>query len=94
MAKLDARLELRLDKTTFERLERRAAAGRVSVAQLVRRAIARELEGGKESQRENALERGLSLDVPVPADPAALVRELDTRYEAGRSTAQIPPVAG
>jgi hypothetical protein len=94
VAKLDARLELRLDKTTFEKLERRAAAGHVSVAQLVRRAIARELEGGEESWRAAALERGLSLDMPVPSDPAALVRELDTRYETGSSTVQIPPVAG
>lgn len=93
MAKLDARLELRLDKATFERLERRAATGHVSVAQLVRRAIARELEDGDESWREDAVERGLSLDVPVPADPATLVRELDSRYEALPSAVRKPPAA-
>jgi hypothetical protein len=82
MARLDARLELRLDKHTFERLELRAAADHVSVAQLVRAAIARELQGGDESWRAQALERGLSLDVPVPQHPADLVRELDARYDA------------
>lgn len=81
MARLDTRLELRLDKHTFERLERRAAADHVSVAQLVRQAIARELQGGDLDWRVGALERGLSLDVPVPEDPAELARQLDTRYE-------------
>jgi plasmid stability protein len=75
-------LELRLDKQTFERLEVRAAADHVSVAQLVRAAIARELQGGGENWRLQALERGLSLDVPVPQHPADLVRELDARYDA------------
>lgn len=81
MAKLDARLELRLDKHTFERLERRAAAGHVSVAQVVRQAIARELASDEGYGRVQALERGLRLAVPVPADPGELVRELDARYE-------------
>ena len=57
VAKLDARLELRLDKRTFERLERRAAAGGLSVAQLVRHAIARELADDESSWREQVLER-------------------------------------
>jgi hypothetical protein len=80
VVRLDARLELRLDKATLEQLERRAFAGHVSVAQLVRRAIARELEDSEGSRRMQALERGLGLDVPVPADPATLVRELDALY--------------
>jgi len=75
-------LELRLDKVTFERLERRAAADHTTVAQLVREAIARELQGGGDERwRAQALERGLSLAVPVPQDPADLVRELDAGYE-------------
>jgi plasmid stability protein len=82
MARLDARLELRLDKQTFERLELRAAADHISVAQLVREAITHELQGGDECWRTQALERGLSLDVPVPDDPADLVRDLDAGYEA------------
>lgn len=82
MAKLDARLELRLDKRMYERLERRAAEGRLSVAELVRQAIARELGGDERSWRAEAVERGLGLSVPVPQDPADLVRELDALYEA------------
>ena len=81
MARLDTRLELRLDKQTFERLELRAAADHVSVAQLVREAIARELQGGDRDWRTRALERGLSLAVPVPQDPADLVQQLDARYQ-------------
>ena len=82
MAKLDARLELRLDKRMYERLERRAAEGRLSVAELVRQAIARELGGDERSWRAQAVERGLGLSVPVPQDPADLVRELDASYDA------------
>ncbi len=82
MARLDARLELRLDRQTYEQLERRAAAGDLSVAELVRKAVARELASEEHSWRERLLERGLSLDVPVPQDPAELVRELETRYES------------
>ena len=82
MAKLDARLELRLDKRMYERLERRAAEGRLSVAELVRQAIARELGGDEPSWRAEAVERGLGLSVPVPQDPADLVRELDASYDA------------
>jgi hypothetical protein len=90
LARLDTRLELRLDKATFEQLERQAAAGHVSVAQLVRRAIARELEGSEGSWRAHALERGLSLDVPVPSDPAALARELDALYGTEGWTLDAP----
>jgi len=82
VAKLDARLEVRLDKQTYERLEHRAAAGRLSVAELVRKAIARELADEGPPWREQVLERGLGLEVPVPQDPADLARELDTRYES------------
>jgi len=82
MARLDARLELRLDKNTYARLERRAAANHVSVAELVRQAIARSLAEGEGSWQEHVLERGLSLDVPVPSDPTDLVRELDEGYDA------------
>ncbi len=81
MAKLDARLELRLDKRTFEKLERRAATDHVSVAQLVRQAITRELAGNDRDWRMQALEKGLGLQVPVPDDPAELARELDARFD-------------
>jgi hypothetical protein len=81
VAKLDSRLELRLDKQTYERLERRAAEGRMSVAEVVRQAIARELAGEERSWRTEAVERGLGLSVPVPPDPADLVRELDAVCE-------------
>jgi hypothetical protein len=65
----------------YERLERRATADHITVAQLVRQAIARELAGDERSWREQVLERGLSLQVPVPDDPADLVRELEAGYE-------------
>jgi hypothetical protein len=81
MAKLDARLELRLDRKTYERLERRAAEGRLSVAEVVRQAIARELGDDEPSWRERAVERGLDLNVPVPEDPSDLIRELDSVYQ-------------
>jgi hypothetical protein len=81
VAKLDARLELRLDKQTYEQLERRAATGHLTVAQLVRQAIARELAGDARSWHERALERALALEVPVPENPADLARELDVRYD-------------
>jgi Ribbon-helix-helix protein, copG family len=84
VAKLDTRLELRLDKQTYERLEHRAAEGRLSVAEVVRQAIARELGGDGRSWRAAAVERGLGLGVPVPQDPADLARELDSVYEASR----------
>jgi hypothetical protein len=94
VGRLDARLELRLDRQMYERLERRATADHVTVAQLVRQAIARELAGDERSWREQALERGLSLQVPVPDDPADLVRELEVGYEPwglGCEPAEIPP---
>jgi hypothetical protein len=81
VAKLDTRLELRLDKRTYERLERRAAEGRMSVAEVVRQAIASELGGDERSWRAQAVERGLSLSVPVPQDPADLARELEAVHE-------------
>lgn len=81
MAKLDTRLELRLDKRTYEQLERRAVVGHLSVAQLVRQAIAHELADDERPWREQLLERGLSLGVPVPEDPAGLAHELDAGYE-------------
>jgi hypothetical protein len=81
MAKLDTRLELRVDKRTYEQLERKARAERVSVAEVVRSAIARELGGDERSWRAQALERGLGLSVPVPEEPAELARELDARYD-------------
>ena len=93
LARLDSRLELRLDKVTFERLERRAAADHTTVAQLVREAIARELQGGGDERwRAQALERGLSLAVPVPQDPADLVRELDAGYETEVAALPASPV--
>ena len=94
MARLDTRLELRLDKGTFERLERRAAADHTTVAQLVRQAIARELQGGggDAGWRAQALERGLRLDLPVPHDPADLARELDARYDSGGAAAPAATV--
>ncbi|OFW58536.1 MAG: hypothetical protein A2133_03225 [Actinobacteria bacterium RBG_16_64_13] len=81
MARLDARLELRLDKQTYERLERHAAKGNLSVAELVRQVIAHELAGDDRSWRIQVLEQGLSLDVPIPPDPGDLVRELDAGFE-------------
>jgi hypothetical protein len=87
VGKLDARLELRLDKQTYERLERRAATGHLSVAQLVRQAIAHELAGDDRSLREQVLEKALDLGVPVPQDPAELVRDLNARYETPAATA-------
>ena len=94
LARLDSRLELRLDKGMYEQLERRAAAGRLSVAELVRKAIARELAGDEQSWRQQALERGLGLDVPVPEDPADLVRELDARYDAEAGVSRAPATGG
>jgi hypothetical protein len=82
VAKLDTRLELRLDRQTYERLERRAAEDRLSVAEVVRQAIVRELEGDEQPWRAKAVERGVALNMPVPQDPADLVRELDAAYEA------------
>lgn len=89
MAKLDARLELRLNRHTYLRLEQRAAATHTSVADLVRRAIERELVEEGAGRRE-MLEKGLSLDVPVPGDPAELARELDAGYEAGLAAVADP----
>lgn len=86
MAKLDARLELRLDKQTYVELERRAAVSHVTVAQLVRQAIARELGGDDLSWREQALDRALRLELPVPQDPAELVRELNAIYDLPMSS--------
>jgi hypothetical protein len=92
VAKFDSRLELRLDKRTYEQLERRAAADHISVAELVRKAVARELAGDEHAWRERALERALSLDVPVPEDPADLVRELDARYETEVGVSLAPAI--
>jgi hypothetical protein len=81
MAKLDARLELRLDKQTVTQLERRAARDNVSIGEFVRRAIARELGGDNRSWRLQAVEAGLKLNMPVPDDPVELCRELEATYE-------------
>jgi transposase-like protein len=90
MAKLDSRLELRLDRRTYEQLERRAAADQLSVAELVRKAIARELGSDERSWRQQALERGLNLDVPIPEDPVDLVRELEAGYDAEANVSPAP----
>jgi hypothetical protein len=76
-------LELRLDTRTLERLERRAAADHITVARLVRQAIERELQNDDQHWRVHALEKGLSLEVPVPEDPDDLSRELDACCEDG-----------
>ncbi len=87
MARLDARLELRLDRETHERLLRRAAVDHLTVAQLVRKAIARELAEDESSWREEAVERALLLQLPVPDDPAELARELSDSH-------QVPALPG
>ena len=81
MGKLDTRLELRIDKPTYEQLERRAAAEHVSVAEIVRKAIKRELASDDRSWRIEAVERAIALNVPVPDDPAVLSQELDAAYD-------------
>ena len=94
MARLDARLELRLDKQTYEQLERRAAEGNLSVAQFVRQAIAHELAGDDRSWRRQVLEKALGLDLPVPQDPADLVRELEAKYETPPPVPRRPSPGG
>jgi hypothetical protein len=84
VARLEARLELRVDKRTYQRLERRAAAERVSVAEIVRNAIDRELSGDERSWRVQAVERAGTMCAPVPDDPAELARELDAATEVPR----------
>ena len=74
----------------YEQLERRAAVDHLSVAEFVRNAIARELAGDEHSWREQALERGLNLDVPVPDDPVDLVQELDARYDTEAAVSPAP----
>ncbi len=82
MGKLDARLEVRVDKQTYQRLERRAAVERSSVGEIVRKAIARELSDEDDvSWRLEVLERAFRLNVPVPDDPDELARELAKAYE-------------
>ena len=67
---------------------------RLSVAELVRKAIARELAGDEQSWRWQALERGLGLEVPVPEDPADLVRELAAKYDAAARVSRAPATGG
>jgi hypothetical protein len=81
MARLDARLELRLDRHTFEQLEIRAAAAETSVAEVVRRAVARELAADDVSWRLDALRRAFALEIPVPVDPDQLCDELGQVFE-------------
>ncbi len=91
MARLDARLELRLNKRTYERLEQRAAAQHTSVAEVVRQAIESELAGDEGWGRRQLLEKGISLNVPVPDDPSELTRELAAGYGVEAADAPDDP---
>ena len=85
MGTLDARLELRVDSLTLQRLEIRASVQQTTVAALVRESIARLLNEDDVSWRLAAVDRLWTLQTPVPADPAELARLLDEAYEVGES---------
>jgi hypothetical protein len=76
MARLDARVEVRVDTITLQRLESRAAIERRSVAQVIREALARYLAEPTPATRRAKLEAAFALEVPVPADPQELKREM------------------
>lgn len=76
MRTLDRRVHLLLDEPRFRKVEREAARRRVSVATVIREAIDHLPAEG--DRRRDAIGRILSAQpMPVPADPADLVRELD-----------------
>ena len=81
MARLDARMEIRLDSETLGRLEVTAKQRGVSVAALAREAIGRLLEEGGMRREVTDLEEALALETPVPIEPQELARELEKRYE-------------
>ncbi len=81
MARLDARMEIRLDSETLDRLEVTAKQRGISVAALAREAISRLLEEGGIRREMTDLEEALGLETPVPMDPQELARELEKRYE-------------
>jgi len=82
MAKLDARLEVRVDSHLMGSLERRAVLERVSVAELVRRAIREYVAVDPVEERLATLDRAFRAGLDVPPDPRELKRQLvESRYE-------------
>jgi predicted transcriptional regulator len=79
MARLDARVEVRVDTITLQRLESRAAIERRSVAQVIREALARYLDEKTPATRRAALEAAFAAigpGLPVPDDPQELKRQM------------------
>ena len=75
------RLQVMVEPAQSERLRREARRRGVSVAEVVRAAIEREV-GGSQGQRLEAFERLMSLPAfPVPEDPADLEREINSMYD-------------
>lgn len=80
MGTLDARLELRVDTRTIQRLEQRAAARHTTVAQIVRECIHNLLDEEEHDWRVAAVARAVEIQTPVPSDPDELARLLDETY--------------
>jgi hypothetical protein len=81
VGRLDARLEIRVDKQMLYQLERRAEAQSETVASLVRQALEVYLASGVRASASDSLEAAISLCTPVPPDPAVLVRRLERTHE-------------
>jgi hypothetical protein len=74
------RLQVLVEPQDLERLRREAHRRGVSVAEVVRVAVEREL-GDRRKRRLDAFERLIALPrFPVPDDPAELDREINEMY--------------
>ena len=78
MARLDARVEVRVDTLTLQRLESRAAIEHRTVAQVIREALARYLDEKTPATRRAKLEAAFRdrPRSPLPDDPRELKRQM------------------
>lgn len=81
MGKLDARLEVRIDRPTLNRLERLAAHEQTTLAALVREVLQRFVDTSTPPSRAEAMERAFQIGGPVPADPGQLKELLRQRFD-------------
>ena len=82
VSRAEVRLELVFDRWTYKRLEERAAEKKVSLSQLVRRVLVRELDHDDDSAVEQGLKTRSGPIFPVPEDLGELALELDPSWRA------------
>ncbi len=78
-----ARLDVRLDAERRQRLQELAAVRGAPISEVVRSLIDSAYEDVQHTQRKQAIERLIGLNVEVPQDPAVLSQELEAAHDPG-----------